>query len=563
MAVENFIIRGISHSLKKSSWQNLQILSRPPTPQTERLRFHNRKVSLRSSVKTKIDLKCTKSIEELQDETHKTLLQRALDPVSAMKLIDTLQCLGIAYHYEEEIDSWLETISYWNAAESLQSTALRFRLLRQNAMPVSCDVFKKFMGEKKFKNSLSQDTEGLLNLYEASYLGANGEDNMSEAIKFSEGQLIKSIQGLLPNDLLSRRVRRALLLPRHLRMERLESRVYIDEYGMQIGHDSIILQQAKLDYNQVQLLYKEELAELSRWWKNLGLADKLSFSRNQPKECFLWAVGILPEPKYSAPRIDLAKAVAMLIVLDDVYDAHGTMDDLSLFTHAIQRWDLNAIEQLPEYMKICYMALYNTTSEIAQRVLIEQGRNIMPFLARAWIDTIEAYMVEAQWVNSGCIPNLDRYMENRVTTSGAYMALVHTFFLIGHGLTPQNVKLMAKPYPKIFSNSGKILRLWDDLGTSKEEQDRGDNSSLIPLFMKERNLAKEERAREHLTRLILNEWKDLNSELVGANALPLSLVRACFNMARTSQVIYQHQEDNYMSSVDKIFSFLIFEPLGK
>jgi (3S)-linalool synthase len=46
------------------------------------------------------------------------------------------------------------------------------------------------------------------------------------------------------------------------------------------------------------------------------------------------------------------------------------------------RWDLDAIEQLPEYMKICYMALYNTTNEIAYRIQKEHGLTVVSYLKR-------------------------------------------------------------------------------------------------------------------------------------------------------------------------------------
>ena len=131
-------------------------------------------------------------------------------------------------------------------------------------------------------------------------------------------------------------------------------------------------------------------------------------------ECLLWTVGVLPEPKYSACRIELAKTVAILLVIDDIYDTHGTLDELVLFTDAIRRfiyiffsflcvssnlfkfltlirfnkclkfrihrWDLEAIEDLPKYMKICYMALYNTTNEICYKVLKENGWSVLPYL---------------------------------------------------------------------------------------------------------------------------------------------------------------------------------------
>lgn len=80
---------------------------------------------------------------------------------------------------------------------------------------------------------------------------------------------------------------------------------------------------------------------------------------------------------------------------------------------------------------------------------------------------IEGFMLEAEWLNSGHVPSLEEYIENGVTTAGSYMALVHLFFLIGEGINDENVKLLSDPYPKLFSCAGRILRLWDDLGTAK------------------------------------------------------------------------------------------------
>lgn len=77
---------------------------------------------------------------------------------------------------------------------------------------------------------------------------------------------------------------------------------------------------------------------LFRWWKQLGLVDKLPFARDRPLECFLWSVGLLPEPKYSMCRIELAKAIAILLVIDDIFDTYGKMDELVLFTDAIRRF---------------------------------------------------------------------------------------------------------------------------------------------------------------------------------------------------------------------------------
>ncbi|KAL3509620.1 hypothetical protein ACH5RR_029021 [Cinchona calisaya] len=498
--------------------------------------------------------------KELLERTRREL-RSTTEPLEAMKLIDTLQRLGIAYHFEDDMNVILSSFSSdGQSDEDLFTAALRFRLLRHNGHKISPDIFQRFKDHNgKFKDSLKEDTLGMLSLYEASHLGANGEDILLEAMEFSEAHLKKSLPKLEP--LPAKQVSKALELPRHRRMARLEARRYIEEYSNESGHNPDLLELAKLDYNKVQSLHQMELSEITRWWKQLGLVDKLTFARDRPLECFLWTVGILPEPKYSSCRIELAKTIAILLVIDDIFDTHGTVDELVLFTNAIRRWDLEAMEELPEYMKICYMALYNTTNEICYKILKEKGWSVLPYLKSTWIDMIEGFMMEASWYSNGQIPNMEEYVENGVTTAGAYMALVHLFFLIGQGVTQDNVKLLMKPYPKLFSSSGRILRLWDDLGTAKEEQERGDLASSIQLFMRENNITCDEEGRKRILLLIDNLWKDLNWELVSRNELPLSIIKAAFNMARASQVVYQHEEDSYFSSVDNYVQALFFTPI--
>ncbi|XP_058207564.1 (-)-alpha-terpineol synthase-like isoform X2 [Rhododendron vialii] len=49
--------------------------------------------------------------------------------------------------------------------------------------------------------------------------------------------------------------------------------------------------------------------------------------------------------------------------------------------HAL-RWDISAMEQLPDYMKICFLALFNSINEIAYETLKEQDAHIIPHLRK-------------------------------------------------------------------------------------------------------------------------------------------------------------------------------------
>jgi (3S)-linalool synthase len=79
------------------------------------------------------------------------------------------------------------------------------------------------------------------------------------------------------------------------------------------------------------------------------------------------------------------------------------------------------------------------------------------------MDMFDAYLEEAKWFNSGYVPRFKTYLDNGAISVGSCMALMHATFLIGDVKEPIS---MMKSYPRLFTCSGEILRLWDDLGTS-------------------------------------------------------------------------------------------------
>ena len=77
----------------------------------------------------------SKSVELL--ERVKKILRRPSIQRSKMKLIDTIQRLGVGHHFEEEIRLVLEGFADYGFGENLFNTALCFRLMRHNGFPTS------------------------------------------------------------------------------------------------------------------------------------------------------------------------------------------------------------------------------------------------------------------------------------------------------------------------------------------------------------------------------------------------------------------------------------------
>ncbi|XP_077251531.1 alpha-terpineol synthase, chloroplastic-like isoform X3 [Tasmannia lanceolata] len=409
-----------------------------------------------------------RQIQKLKEDV-RCLLKNVEQPLARLKLIDTLQRLGVGYQFKNEIKGVLSVISIDDnntmIEGDLYATALRFRLLRQHGFEVSQDVFNGFMDEQgNFMESICEDIKGMLSLYEASYLAFEGETVLDEAKAFTIRHL-KDVNEKKVGKNQKRHVEHALELPFHWRMPRLEARWYIETYVGEEDMDPLLFELAKLDYNMLQAVYQTNLKAMSKWWRNLGLGEHLSFARDRLMECFLWGIGVMSEPKFGQSREALTKVNQLITILDDVYDLYGSIEELELFTDVVDRWDVNALEKLPNYMKICFMALFNTINEMAYETLKDQGWEITRYLKKLWADLCKAYLVEAKWYSNGYIPTLDEYLDNAWISISGSVILAHAFVSAKPKITKEALECIDN-YPNLLRWSSMILRLCDDLGTS-------------------------------------------------------------------------------------------------
>ena len=124
------------------------------------------------------------------------------------------------------------------------------------------DVFIKYKDEKgNFKETLAGNIRGLVSLYEASHFVIHGEDILDEANAFARKHLKLALPDL--NSPLSSLVQLALELPLRKSIERLLSRYYISIYQEEDERNDILLEFAKLDFNLLQSVHKQEIREIS------------------------------------------------------------------------------------------------------------------------------------------------------------------------------------------------------------------------------------------------------------------------------------------------------------
>lgn len=74
-----------------------------------------------------------------------------------------------------------------------------------------------------------------------------------------------------------------------------------------------------------------------RWWNERGLAEQLPYSRDRLPECFLWGQGIVADPTHGYAAEMLTAISQIITTVDDTYDVYGTIQELELFTSAVER----------------------------------------------------------------------------------------------------------------------------------------------------------------------------------------------------------------------------------
>ncbi|GFP87018.1 cis-muuroladiene synthase, partial [Phtheirospermum japonicum] len=302
-------------------------------------------------------------------------------------------------------------------------------------------------------------------------------------------------------------VKRALVHPIHRGSLRIHTHNYISFYEKDKTGNDLLLKLSKLDFNYVQNMHKRDICQVSRWWNELK--SSFPYVRDRIAEACLWGTTFHFEPQYSYVRKTIAKTIQILTMLDETYDIYATVEEADLFTESLQRWNIDEIHPLPDYMKIIYRIILSTYEDY-ERDAAEHGKLFAAPCAKEVMKQVcKAYNKEIKWTKRQELPCFEEYIENSVM-AGCLFAICSTTIPGMKYITKETVDWLMS-VPKIVVASSTLGRYLDDVNGYKGEIMEGKYLIGVDYYMKQHDVSLHE-AKEKFIELAENEWKGLNKE---------------------------------------------------
>nr|UNA06916.1 terpene synthase 4 [Jasminum sambac] len=486
-----------------------------------------------------------------------------------LSMVDHLQRLGLAEHFNQEIDEILGKIdrNQKNSVKSkpmktnilqpmkLYKDSLAFRLLRMQGYDVNPGKFCWFLNDAEILKHMEENCEKFItvmhSVYTATDLQFPGEYELEEARSFSKRILQKSIKPNWDHDFMHSKglhnvVKHELKLPWIARLDHLDHRKWIEEYKstpMWIGSDSFyrlpflddkkLMQLAVENYEFRQLIFKNELEELKRWSVKWGLSN-MGFGREKTTYLYFAVATNIFQPINSTGRSIIAKAAIIVTVADDFYDMEGSLNELETLTDAIKRWDGKGLQG---HSNTIFSVLDHLIEDIALKFETQERNEMREKLRDIWRETFDSWMVEKSWSHSGYIPSMDEYLKTGMISISAHMlALLASCFS-----NPRIQKAELKPteYENITKLLMIIARLLND--TQSYEKEKADGKmNLVLLHLNENPEVCIEESIAYVNEIVGLKWKEFLKHVLmdGSDDMPKSCKRIHLACLKAFQMFF-------------------------
>ncbi|XP_017639059.1 ent-kaurene synthase, chloroplastic isoform X1 [Gossypium arboreum] len=502
-------------------------------------------------------------------------------------MVETVESLGIGQHFREEITSVLdETYRCWLQGEEeifldLPTCALAFRILRVNGYDVSSEALAGF-AEEHFFNSLGgylKDLDAVIELFRASQMIIHPNEQLLEKhISWTSHFLKQELSNTSKcaykhKQNIMQKVNDALEFPHYASLERLVYRRNIVNYdvddtrmlkssysSLSIGNKDF-LRLAVEDFNACQSVYREELKQLERWVREKRL-DNLKFARQKLAYCYFSAAATLCSPQLSDARLTWAKNGVLTTVVDDFFDVGGSEDELLNLIQLVEKHDLDvSIACCSEEVEIIYSALDNTISEIGEKAIAWQGRNIKTHVSEIWLDLLRSMLQEAQWSKEKAVPTVNEYMRNGYISFALGPIILPALYFVGPRLSEAVVK--SGEYSLLFRHVSTCGRLLNDIHSFKRESMEGKLNAVSLHIIHGTNSVTEDHVNQELKHLIEERRRELHRLVLQKNdsIVPRQCKELFWKMSKVLHLFYMKDDGFTSHEMANAVKAVIHEPI--
>ncbi|EOA18590.1 hypothetical protein CARUB_v10007162mg [Capsella rubella] len=456
--------------------------------------------------------------------------------------------LGIAHHFEEEIyetlnEGFKEIEKMMAGEEDLYIVSTIFWVFRRFGHYISSDVFTRFKGSNgNFKESLIEDTKGMLSLYEASHLATTKDYILDEALIFTSSHLESLVaSGTCPPHLLVR-VRNALSLSQHWNFEVLAPVDFIPFYKQEKDHDEMLLKFAQLSFKFLQLIYLQDLKILTKWYKELDFVSKFPpYFKERCVENYFFVLSVFFEPQFSQARIMLARSFVLQGILDDTFDRYATLPEAESLGKSLERWAPDhTMDNQPEYLKSVLNVILDTFEDFEKELRPEGRSYSVDTTIEEFKVVAEANVEFAKWAHVAHVPSFERYMEVGEMEVVSCATVAGIIMSMGKMGTKEACEWL-KSRPKLVMSLCTKGRLMNDIAGFEDDMSRGYVANSVNCYMKQYGVTEEEAFKE-LRKMVANENKKINEEFLTTTCVSHSVLKECIDFSRMITVTYNGYE---------------------
>ncbi|KAG6495381.1 hypothetical protein ZIOFF_043184 [Zingiber officinale] len=247
-------------------------------------------------------------------------------------------------------------------------------------------------------------------------------------------------------------------------------------------------------------------------------------------------------------------------VMDDIYDNYSTLEERKLLTEAIKRWNIQAVDSLPEYIKDFYLKLLKTLEEFEAELELNEKYRVQ-YLKNDFKAVAIAYFEESKWGVDRYVPSLDEHLRVSLISSACSLVICSMYLGMGEVVTKEVFEWYSS-FPKLVEACSVIGRLLNDIRSDEREQERDHVASTVECYMKDHGTDVKVACKK-LREIVEKAWKDLNKERLNPTPVARPIIERILNFSISTEDIYRYT-DEYTHSDNKMkdnISLVLVEPV--